>query len=150
MQYNFRPLLPPLDSRCHGLWVPLQNCFLWIHLFIASVKKPPHHKTDPEGLLVSPGKGVELGKDWSTRLMRSSWGSWGGSACRKGSSGGAFLLSQLPERRLQSGGIGFSSQVTSDRTRGNSLELCWGDLDWILGKISSLKGWSNIGRDCPG
>lgn len=30
--------------------MPLQNCFLWIHLFIATVKKPPHHQTDIEGL----------------------------------------------------------------------------------------------------
>lgn len=47
-------------------------------------------------------------------------------------------------------GVGFSSQVKSDKVRGNSLELCWGGLDRVLGKISSLKGWSGTGRGHPG
>ena len=42
------------------------------------------------------------------------------------------------------------SQVTSDRTRGNGLKLHSGGLDWILGKISSLKGLSSTGTGCPG
>ena len=38
----------------------------------------------------------------------------------------------------------------SGRTRGNGLKLRWGDLDWILGKISVLKEWSGTGTGCPG
>ncbi|GAB0204439.1 hypothetical protein GRJ2_002909500 [Grus japonensis] len=46
-------------------------------------------------------------------------------------------------------GVGLCSQVTSDRMRGNGLKLHQGGLDWILGKISSLKEWSSIGTGCP-
>jgi len=42
------------------------------------------------------------------------------------------------------------SQLTSDRMRGNGLKLHWGGLDWIFGKISSLKEQSDIGTGCPG
>ena len=47
-------------------------------------------------------------------------------------------------------GVGVFSQVTSNRTKGNSLKLCRGGLDWILGKNSSLKGLSSTGTGCPG
>lgn len=42
------------------------------------------------------------------------------------------------------------SQVASGTVRGNCLKLCLAELDWILGKISSLKGLSSTEPDCPG
>lgn len=42
-------------------------------------------------------------------------------------------------------GVGFFSQVTSDRIR-NGLK----GLSRTLGKIPSQKGWSSIGMGCPG
>jgi len=46
--------------------------------------------------------------------------------------------------------VGLFSQVTSDRMRGNALMLHREGLDWILGKISLLKEWSDIGTGCLG
>lgn len=91
MWCHFRPLLSPLDSWCHGWRVALQSCFLWIHLFIASVKKATSPQDSPEGLQWVLGRDQSWG-----RVGAPAWGSWGGSACRKGGSGGAFSLSPDP------------------------------------------------------
>jgi len=44
-------------------------------------------------------------------------------------------------------GAGLFSQLTSDRTRGNTSSCTRGGLDWILGKISlkrAVKHWSRL------
>jgi len=47
-------------------------------------------------------------------------------------------------------GVGLISQVARDGTRSNGLSCVRGGLDWILGKKSLLKEWSDIGPGCPG
>lgn len=47
--------------------------------------------------------------------------------------------------------INLSPEETSDRRRGDGLKLCQGRFRlYILGKISSQMGLSNIGAGCPG
>ena len=43
------------------------------------------------------------------------------------------------------GGADLFSLVSSDRMRRNGAKLHQGGLDWTLGNISSLRGWSNTG-----
>lgn len=40
--------------------------------------------------------------------------------------------------------------MTSNKARGTGLKLHREGLDWIEGKMFWLKGWSGIGRGCPG
>jgi len=47
-------------------------------------------------------------------------------------------------------GFGLFSQVTSDRMREIASSCARGGLDWMSGKISFLKEWSDIGTGCPG
>lgn len=56
-------------------------------------------------------------------------GAGGTQPAEKEAQQGPFYSLQLPEMSLQPGRVGFSSQVTSDRTRANSLVVCWGGLD---------------------
>jgi len=47
-------------------------------------------------------------------------------------------------------GVGFFSQATSERTREIASSCTRGGLDWILGKIYSLKGLLSLGKRCQG
>lgn len=145
MWCHFRPLLSPLDSWRHGLRVALQNCFLWIHLFIASVKKATSPQDSPEGLQRVLGRDQSWG-----RAGAPGWGSWGGSACRKGGSGGAFSLSPDPSEESAASWGWFLLSSNKWQDKGKQPWSVLGRFRLNIGAISSLKGWSGIGRGCPG
>ena len=62
--------------------------------------------------------------------------------------GGLIALYNYLKGGCSEAGVGFFSQLTSDRRRGSGLKLHQGRFDWILGKISLLKEWSGIGTGC--
>ena len=87
---------------------------------------------------------------WKTSPVRSGWGNWGCLSWRKKAEGGPHCSLQLPERRLWRGGVGLFSQEQAMGWEETASSCARGGLDWILGKISSLKGLSSIGTGCPG
>lgn len=84
------------------------------------------------------------GRVWRTRLMKSSWGSWGVYFGEKQAQDGLSCSLKVPERRLYPGGGWLLSQVTINRTRGNSLKLHQGRFGLDIWKISSPKSFQAL------
>ena len=103
----------------------------WVQLWA------PRYKTDTEVLERVQRWATELGKG----LEHQSDGEWMREP-------GVFNLEKRRPRgdlialySCLTGAVArYFIQVTSDRTRGNGLKLCWRGLDWIGEKISSQKG----------
>ena len=82
-------------------------------------------------------------------VMRAAEGA-GGSAGEQ-ELRGDLLISELPGRSLEPGGVGLCSPGTSARTRGNCLKLCQGRLRLgIRKKILHRKGCQALGQAAQG
>ena len=87
-------------------------------------------------------------RGWSTSVMGAAEGP-GGSAGEQ-ELRGDLLISELPERSLEPGGVGLCSPGTSARSRGNGLKLRQGRLRLDVGNNFFPKGLWGIGTGCPG
>ena len=94
----------------------------------------PHSQTDPEGPQRVQSRAGGWGGGWGTGLVGSGWGSWGGSACRKGGSGGPDR-SQLPGRGCGQGGSVSAPREPATGQEGTASSCARGGLGWVPGKV---------------
>lgn len=146
-------LFPLLSSKCNPfILLLLQRQRLSMLPAMKRTKPQIDFVILAESLL--PGQGlvcafirlsVSHGRSHVLEHIKNGWGSWEGLSWRKGGLG-------RPYHSLKGGwsqvGVGLFYQATE-----------WKEMDsgctrrgsgWILGKNSSLKGWSSIVTGCPG